>query len=81
MEIPKEDYDSYLEWITHFEKLPFYGWYSEKEYKEKGASIWITKDIDEVEITQVTRINKPPSDNHIFIGLLLGYKRRTIKYD
>ena len=81
MEIPKEDYNSYLEWITQFEKLPFYGWYNNTEYKERGVSIWNTRNNDEVEVTQVTRTAKPPSDNHIFIGLLTGYKRRTIKYD
>ncbi len=81
MEIPKEDYNSYLEWITQFEKLPFYGWYNNTEYKEKGATVWNTGNNYEVEVTQVTRTDKPPSDNHIFIGLLTGYKRRTINYN
>ena len=82
METPKrEDFDSCYDWIKAFEELPFYGWYSDKEYKERGASIWNIQNNDEVEVTQITRINKPPSDNHIFIGLLTGYKRRTINYN
>jgi hypothetical protein len=82
MEIPKrENYNTNYEWITAFEKLHFFGWYSDKEYNERGASIWNTITNEEVKITQVTRINKPPSDNHIFIGLLEGYKRRTLNYN
>ncbi len=86
METPKrEDYNSCYDWIKAFEELPFYGWYSDKEYKERGASIWNTRNNDEVEVevevTQVTRIQTSPTDNHIFIGLLTGYKRRTINYN
>jgi hypothetical protein len=82
MEIPKrENYNSTYDWVKAFEELPFYGWYSNKEYKERGASIWSTRNNDEIEVTHVTRINKPPSDNHVFINLLEGYKRRTINYN
>jgi len=30
----------------------------------------------EKKATQVTRIDKPPSDNHTFVGRLVEYKRR-----
>ena len=82
MEIPnRNNYTSTYDWIQAFEKLPFYGWYLDTEDKEKGTFIWSTSNGKEVAVTQVTRINQSPSDNHIFIGLLDGYKRRTIKYN
>ena len=54
--------------------------YRDTEDQERGTSIWSKSDGQEVAVTQVTRIDKSPSDNHIFIGLLDGYKRRTINY-
>ncbi len=82
MEIPdRNNYTSTYDWIKAFEKLPFYGWYSEKENLERGVTIWSASNNNEVAVTQVTRINEAPSDNHIFIGLLEGYKRRTINYN
>jgi hypothetical protein len=81
MEIPnRNNFTSTYDWIQAFEKLPFYGWYQESEDKERGTSIWSTYDGQEVAVTQVTRINQSPSDNHIFIALLEGYQRRTINY-
>ncbi len=81
METPdRNNYKSVYDWIKSFEKLPFYGWYRDTEDQERGTSIWSKSDDQEVAVTQVTRIDKPPSDNHIFIGLLDGYKRRTINY-
>jgi len=82
MEIPnRNNYSSTYDWIQAFEKLPFYGWYRDTEDQERGVSVWSTSDGNKVAVTQVTRINQAPSDNHIFIGLLDGYKRRTIKYN
>jgi hypothetical protein len=82
MEIPdRNNYTSTYDWIQAFEKLPFYGWYNNKEDQKRGTSIWSKSDGHEVAVTQVTRIYKPPSNDHIFIGLLEGYKRRTINYD
>ncbi len=82
MDIPnRNNYTSTYDWIKAFEKLPFYGWYLDKEDQERGTSIWSKSDGQEVAVTQVTRINESPTDNHIFIGLLEGYKRRTISYD
>ena len=82
MEIPdRNNYTSTYDWIKAFEKLPFYGWYQDTEDKKRGTTIWSKLDSKEVAVTQVTRINKAPSDNHIFIGLLEVYKRRTINYD
>ena len=81
METPdRNNYKSVYDWIKSFEKLPFYGWYRDNEDQERGTSIWSKSDGQEVAVTQVTRIDKPPSDNHIFIGILEGYKRRTINY-
>lgn len=66
----RNNYPSTYDWIKQFEKLPFYGWY---QGQERGVSTWST--------SNGTKINQAPNDNHIFIGLLDGYKRRTIKYN
>ena len=49
MEIPKkENYKCYYDWIVACDKLPFYGWFSDEEYKQRGASVWTT--INNVEV-------------------------------
>lgn len=80
MEIPKkENYKCYYDWVIAYDKLPFYGWFSDEEYNQRGASVWNTINNVEVQVTQVTRIDKPPNDNYTFVGLgrLAEYKRRT----